>query len=152
MMKNKKSDMNFHRKIGNDGNRTGSQRGVSESQCISKRRNFNEGAQEWSERDSGWTFLRPVNLKLALDLIVFLLCSVNLFWHSEPRGGDKPCLLKIIIMKSWKWLLLTELREKISQHAAVFDLEMQRSPRTLWESGRTLSWLDWHPPTPVDAF
>lgn len=140
--------MNFHKKMGDNANRTGQNRGVSKSTCISKRRNFNEGALvKWA---CGWRFFRPPNLKILLDLIIFLLGSLNLFWHSEPRGGGETCLLKIIIMENQKWVLITELWET-RQPAAGFDLAMQRQ-RNVWESGRTLSWLDWHPPTPVDVF
>lgn len=121
---------------------------VFQNVCISKRRNFNEALVKWA---CGWRFFRPLNLKLLLDLIIFLLGSVNLFWHSEPRGGGETCLLKIIIMENQKWVLITELWEKISQQAAGFHLGIQRL-RNVWESGRTLSWLDWHPPTPVDVF
>lgn len=138
--------MNFHKNMGDNAYRTGQNRSVSKWMYISKRWNFNEGALvKWT---CGWRFFRPLNLKHLLELIIFLSGSVNLFWHSEPKGGGETCLLKIIIMENQKRVLITELWEKISQQAAGFDLGMQRH-RNVWESGITLPWLDWHPPTPV---
>lgn len=81
-----------------------------------------------------------MKFRLFLDLIAFSLHSVNLFCHSRAKGWWKTYLLKMI-MENQKWLLLiTELLE-ISQHAAVFDLEMQTQDCVGGREKYIMSWL-----------
>lgn len=81
-----------------------------------------------------------MKFRLFLDLIAFLLHSVNLFCHSRAKGWWKTYLLKIII-ENQKWLLLTTELLEISQHAAAFDLEMQTQDCVGVREKYIMSWL-----------